>query len=63
MNEKTHKKASKYSLIGQEDVHTVTSALKQFFRELKTELIPVQIVDKLPVNLGMSLNFQITLFV
>lgn len=56
MNEKNNKKTSKYKLIELEDVHTITSALKQFFRELKTELIPTSVVDKLPINLGIISN-------
>lgn len=52
MNEKSSKKLSKYKLIELEDVHTITGALKQFFRELKTEIIPLHIVDKLPIHLG-----------
>lgn len=39
-------------MIESEDIHTITGVLKQFFRELKTELIPSHIVDSLPVNLG-----------
>lgn len=59
INEKNNKKTSKYKLIELEDVHTITGALKQFFRELKTELIPMKIVDMLPINLGKLTSFLV----
>lgn len=46
------RKGNKYAILKDEDVHTVTSALKQFFRELKTDLIPVETVKRLIDILG-----------
>lgn len=56
MNESKLRKGTKYVSLKDEDVHTITSALKQFFRELKTELIPDNIVKNLPVDLGKTEN-------
>lgn len=55
MNEsiKLRKSNSKYVTLKDEDIHTITGALKQFFRELKTELIPDELVQRLPNDLGM----------
>lgn len=55
MNEsvKLRKGNSKYVTLKDEDIHTITGALKQFFRELKTELIPDELVQRLPDDLGM----------
>lgn len=44
---------SKYEMIQSEDVHTVSGALKQFFRELPTALISSELVERLPRDLGM----------
>lgn len=52
MNETKPKKGSKYSILKDEDVHTITGSLKQFFREMKTDLIPIDIFHNLPSNLG-----------
>lgn len=52
MNESKLRKGTKYVVLKDEDVHTVTGALKQFFRELKTDLIPIEIVRRLPDDLG-----------
>lgn len=52
MNESKLRKGTKYVALKDEDVHTVTGALKQFFRELKTDLIPIEIVKRLPDDLG-----------
>lgn len=52
MNESKLRKGTKYVSIKDEDVHAVTGALKQFFRELKTELIPSDIINYLPDDLG-----------
>lgn len=52
MNESKLRKGTKYVSLKDEDVHTITGALKQFFRELKTELIPENIVKNLPNDLG-----------
>lgn len=54
MNESKLRKGTKYVSLKDEDVHTVTGALKQFFRELKSELIPDDIVKNLPNDLGKS---------
>ncbi|KAG4077785.1 hypothetical protein HA402_011214 [Bradysia odoriphaga] len=51
MNETKPKKGSKYSILKDEDVHTITGSLKQFFREMKTDLIPIDIFRNLPNNL------------
>lgn len=59
MNESKLRKGTKYVSIKDEDVHTVTGALKQFFRELKTELIPIEIVRRLPDNLGEFDDFDV----
>lgn len=48
MNESKLKRGTKYVSLKDEDVHTVTGALKQFFRELTTDLIPIEIVKNLP---------------
>lgn len=53
MNESKLRKGTKYVTLKDEDVHTVTGALKQFYRELKTDLIPIEIVKRLPDDLGM----------
>lgn len=53
MNETKSKKGTKYATLKDEDVHTITGALKQFFRELKTDLIPMNIVKSLPNDLGL----------
>lgn len=52
MNESKLRKGTKYVSLKDEDVHTITGALKQFFRELKTELIAENIVKNLPIDLG-----------
>lgn len=52
MNETKPKKGSKYAIMKDEDVHTITGSLKQFFREMKTDLIPIDIFHNLPNNLG-----------
>lgn len=52
MNESKLRKGTKYVSLKDEDVHTVTGAVKQFFRELKTELISENIVKNLPNDLG-----------
>lgn len=52
MNESKLRKGTKYVSLKDEDVHTITGALKQFFRELKSELIPDDIVKNLPYDLG-----------
>lgn len=55
MNESKLRKGTKYACLKDEDVHTVTGALKQFFRELKTDLIPIEVVKNLPnISLGES---------
>ena len=54
MNESKLRKGTKYVALKDEDVHTVTGALKQFFRELKTDLIPIEIVKRLPDDLGKA---------
>lgn len=51
MDEKP-KKSSKYLILKNEDIHVITGALKQFFRELKTQLIPIDLVKNLPNDLG-----------
>lgn len=50
---KLRKGNNKYITLKDEDIHTITGALKQFFRELKTELIPDELVQRLPDDLGM----------
>lgn len=55
MNESKLRKGTKYVSLKDEDVHTITGALKQFFRELKTELIPENIVKNLPNDLGETM--------
>lgn len=50
---KLRKGNAKYVTLKDEDIHTITGALKQFFRELKTELIPDELVQHLPDDLGM----------
>lgn len=52
MNESKLRKGTKYVSLKDEDVHTITGALKQFFRELKSELISEEIVKNLPNDLG-----------
>lgn len=52
MNDLKLRKATKYVTLKDEDVHTITGALKQFFRELKTDLIPDELVKSLPDDLG-----------
>lgn len=52
MNESKLRRGTKYVSLKDEDIHTVTGALKQFFRELKTDLIPIDIVKNLPNDLG-----------
>lgn len=52
MNETKSKKGTKYACLKDEDIHTITGALKQFFRELKTDLIPTYIIKNLPNDLG-----------
>lgn len=52
MNESKLRKGTKYVALKDEDIHTVTGALKQFFRELKTDLIPIEIVKRLPDDFG-----------
>lgn len=52
MNESKLRKSSKYSTLKDEDIHTITSALKQFFRELNSDLIPNEILKTLPNDLG-----------
>lgn len=52
MNETKSRRGNKYAMLKDEDIHTVTGALKQFFRELKTDLIPIEIVKNLPNDLG-----------
>lgn len=52
MNESKLRKGTKYVSLKDEDIHTITGALKQFFRELKTELVPENIVKSLPDDLG-----------
>lgn len=52
MNETKPKRGSKYTILKDEDVHTITGSLKQFFREMKTDLIPIDIFHNLPSNLG-----------
>lgn len=52
MNESKLRKGTKYVSLKDEDVHTITGALKQFFRELQSELIPEDIVKNLPNDLG-----------
>lgn len=52
MNESKLRRGTKYVSLKDEDIHTVTGALKQFFRELKTDLIPIEIVKNLPNDLG-----------
>lgn len=54
MNESKLRKNSKYATLINEDIHTITGALKQFFRELQTELIPDRIFQNLPFNLGKN---------
>lgn len=56
MNESKLRKGTKYVSLKDEDIHTVTGALKQFFRELKTELIPIDIVNQLPNDLGVWIS-------
>lgn len=56
MNETKSKKGTKYVTLKDEDVHTITGALKQFFRELKTDLIPMNIVKSLPNDLGLLMR-------
>lgn len=58
MNESKLKKGTKYASLKDEDVHTITGALKQFFRELKTELIPENIVKNLPDDLGEKRTYE-----
>lgn len=41
-----------YELLQSEDVHTITGALKQFFRELPTALVSSELVERLPRDLG-----------
>lgn len=60
MNESKLRKGTKYVSLKDEDVHTVTGALKQFFRELKTELIPENIVKNLPNDLGKMLPIDLS---
>lgn len=62
MNESKLKKGTKYVTLKDEDVHTVTGLLKQFFRELKTDLIPIEIVKNLPNDFGKYF-FLITLLI
>lgn len=52
MNESKLRKGTKYVALKDEEIHTVTGALKQFLRELKTSLIPIEIVNNLPNDLG-----------
>lgn len=52
MNESKLRKGTKYVSLKDEDIHTITGALKQFFRELKTDLIPTEIVKKLTNDFG-----------
>lgn len=48
INEKKYsKKESKYSLLLNQDIHTITGILKMYFRELKPSLIPSEIFCKL----------------
>lgn len=56
MDEKS-KKGTKYAILKSEDVHTVTGALKLFFRELKTELIPIHLFRNLPNDLGKAQRY------
>lgn len=56
MNESKLRKGTKYVALKDEDIHTVTGALKQFFRELKTDLIPIEIVKRLPDDFGESIS-------
>lgn len=56
MNESKLRKGTKYVSLKDEDVHTITGALKQFFRELKTELISENIVKNLPDDLGKEIR-------
>ncbi|KAJ6637909.1 Rho GTPase-activating protein 27 [Pseudolycoriella hygida] len=59
MNETKPKKGSKYSILKDEDVHTITGSLKQFFREMKTDLIPIDIFHNLPSNLETEESVKI----
>lgn len=61
MNETRPKKGSKYSILKDEDVHTITGSLKQFFREMKTDLIPIDTFRNLPSNLGNFRSFNFLL--
>lgn len=60
MNESKPRKGTntKYASLKDEDIHTITGALKQFFRELQAELIPDEIFKSLPNDLG---NLLLTL--
>lgn len=58
MNESKLRKGTKYVSLKDEDVHTITGSLKQFFRELKTELIPDNIVKNLPNDLGKNIKIN-----
>lgn len=57
MNDSKLRKGTKYVTLKDEDIHTITGALKQFFRELKTDLIPDELVRHLPNDLGNRIGF------
>lgn len=63
MNDSKLRKGTKYVTLKDEDIHTITGALKQFFRELKTDLIPDELVRHLPNDLGNRIGFFVFLLV
>ncbi|XP_037029939.1 rho GTPase-activating protein 15-like, partial [Bradysia coprophila] len=55
MNETKPKKGSKYSILKDEDVHTITGSLKQFFREMKTDSFQ-SITEESVKTIGKEIN-------
>ena len=47
-------KESKYQMLQEQDVHTLTSSLKLFFRESKTDLIPDNVFNQIDNNLTID---------
>lgn len=47
-SKKLKKKENRYEILKGQDIHTITGALKQFFRELKTSLVTEEFLKSLP---------------
>lgn len=58
MNDKRSKDSTRYACLQEQEVHTLTSALKLFFRET-SDLIPEEVFNIIPKSLDLPDSIQI----